>query len=34
MELQIWDTAGQERFDAINESYFRGTDGKAFVISF
>lgn len=29
--LHIWDTAGQERFRSITNTYFRGTDGIAFV---
>jgi len=29
--LQIWDTAGQERFQGLGTTYYRGSDGVAFV---
>ena len=31
--LNLWDTAGQERYEAISQSYFRGTCGCAIVYS-
>jgi len=29
--LQIWDTAGQERFQGLGTTFYRGSDGVAFV---
>ena len=30
IKLVIWDTAGQERYNALNQVYYRGAEGKYF----